>query len=202
MRLHHFIKDAMKDAAYLSCLRHLKNQTDLSGRELAKLSGVSQFKIRAILDDLLRQGILKKHLSGRSHLYALNKHHFLAEKIAPLLEIEENFFSFLGTWIMNQMDRKPISIILFGSAARGEERPDSDIDLLFIYRTIGSETKLLEKIHEALSDSLEYFGNRLAPVLTTPAAFQKAVKDRDPFFLHILKEGITLKGATMNEVLL
>lgn len=202
MRLHHFIKDVLKDAAYLSCLRHLKNQADLSGRELAKLSGVSQFKIRTVLDDLSRQGLLKKRLSGRSHLYAFNKHHFLAEKIALLLEIEENFFSFLGTWIMNRMDRKPISIILFGSMARGEERPDSDMDLLFIYRRIDSEANLVEKINEALSDSLEYFGNRLAPVLTTPASFQKAIKNRDPFFLHILKEGITLKGAAMNEVLL
>lgn len=202
MRFYHFIKDALKDAAYISCLRHLKNQADLSGRELAKLSGVSQFKIRTVLADLSRQGLLKKRLSGRSHLYALNRHHFLAEKIAPLLEIEENFFPFLGTWIINRMDRKPASIILFGSVARGEERPDSDIDLLFIYRSVDSEIKLMEKINEALSDSLEYFGNRLAPVLTTPAAFQKAIKDRDPFFLRILKEGLTIKGATMNEVLL
>ncbi len=60
----------------------------------------------------------------------------------------------------------------------------------------------MEKINEALSDSLEYFGNRMAPILTTPAAFQKAVKNRDPFFLRILKEGFVLKGAAINEVLL
>lgn len=202
MRWHHFIKDILRDTTHIACLKHLQNQPGLSGRELAKLTKVSQFKIRIVLDNLSRQGLLKRQVVGRAHLYTLNTHHFLVEKIKPLLEIEEDFFTFVGAWIRKRVFPKPLSIILFGSVARGEERSDSDVDLLFIYKKGGSQEKLAEKIQEAIADSLEYFGNRFAPVLTTPLDFQKAIKTRDPFFLQILKEGFVIAGATMNEVLL
>ena len=202
MRFHHFIKDALKDTAHMACLKQLKNQPGLSGRELAKLAGVSQFKIRGVLDHLTHHGFLKKRIVGRSHLYDLNRRHFLIEKITPLLEVEENFFSLVGSWTLNRLSPRPLSVILFGSVAREEERPDSDVDLLLVFKKIDSEEKLLDKIQDRLSDSLEYFGNRFAPVLATTKDFQKAIKGRDPLFLGILKEGLVIAGATMNEVLL
>ena len=43
-------------------------------------------------------------------------------------------------------------VILFGSRARGEERPDSDLDLLVIEQTVKSRRAELVRLREALGD--------------------------------------------------
>ena len=47
---------------------------------------------------------------------------------------------------------RPDRIILFGSAARGEMRPDSDIDLLVVKADVGHRGHLAEKIYMNLFD--------------------------------------------------
>lgn len=58
--------------------------------------------------------------------------------------------------LQNIIDRvvaaaQPDRIILFGSAARGEMRPDSDIDLLVIKGVVPSRRDLAKKIYRSLS---------------------------------------------------
>lgn len=201
MRFNNFIRDLLGDPAQIACLKYLRYHENLSGRELAKLAGVSQFKIRSVLQNLSRQGLLKMVSVGRAYLYSLNREHFLVGKVLPILEAEGNFPTIFGAWIMERLSLEPLSIILFGSIARNEERPDSDIDLLFVFKKIASEGNLLREIQESLADTPQIFGNRIAPILTKPEAFSKAIKKRDPFFLQILKEGIVIAGIKMNEIL-
>jgi predicted nucleotidyltransferase len=44
----------------------------------------------------------------------------------------------------------PERIILFGSVARGEAGPDSDIDLLVVKAGVGHRTRLAQRIHQSL----------------------------------------------------
>ena len=46
----------------------------------------------------------------------------------------------------------PEKIILFGSRARGDIRPDSDIDLLIIYKGAFSKRELKLRIHDLFPD--------------------------------------------------
>lgn len=202
MRLHRFIEDLLGDKAQVACLKLLRKNPQLSGRELAKQASVSQFKIRSVLQSLSSHGLLKMRVFGKAYLYSLNKRHILIQRMKPLLELEDDFFAFFGQWVMRQVPFKPISLVLFGSMARGEERPESDIDLLVILKKMTPENEILDKIHHCLAEAIDVFGNRIAPVLTTPKDFEKAVKKKDPFFLKILKEGVVIAGSTMSEVLL
>jgi len=85
---------------------------------------------------------------------------------------------------------KPEKIILFGSAARGDTSPDSDIDLLIIKR----DTPLYgaDRIME-ISSLVE----RDVPVdflVYRPDEFQKRLSMGDPFIDLVLKEGKVLYG--------
>lgn len=46
---------------------------------------------------------------------------------------------------------QPERIILFGSAARGELGPDSDVDLLVVKSHVGHRRRLAQAIHRAMS---------------------------------------------------
>lgn len=85
---------------------------------------------------------------------------------------------------------KPEKIILFGSAARGDAAPGSDIDLLIIKRDTPSYSA--DRIME-VSDLVE----RDVPVdflVYRPEEFEKRVSLGDPFIELILKEGKILYG--------
>ena len=85
---------------------------------------------------------------------------------------------------------KPEKIVLFGSAARGKQDLDSDVDLLIIKK----ETPLYgaDRIRE-LSRIIE----RSIPLdllIYRPEEFEKRVQMGDPFLKSILKEGRVLYG--------
>ncbi len=85
---------------------------------------------------------------------------------------------------------QPEKIILFGSSARGDLNPDSDVDLLIIKRETPHYGA--ERIRE-LSRIIE----RNIPVdflVYRPEEFEKRVEMGDPFLKAIVKEGKVLYG--------
>jgi predicted nucleotidyltransferase len=85
---------------------------------------------------------------------------------------------------------KPEKVILFGSAARGDSTPDSDVDLLIIKRDtphygadrIMEVSSLIER--DVPVDFLVY----------RPEEFEKRLSLGDPFIELVLKEGKVLYG--------
>jgi predicted nucleotidyltransferase len=85
---------------------------------------------------------------------------------------------------------KPEKIILFGSAARGDATPDSDVDLLIIKQ---------DTPHYGADRIMEVSGliERAVPVdflVYRPDEFQSRLGMGDPFIELILKEGKVLYG--------
>lgn len=81
---------------------------------------------------------------------------------------------------------KPQKIILFGSYAKGNPTPESDVDVLIIKKT---EKKPAKRIAEVLS---LVWGNvpHIEPQILTPEEFDKAIAD-NRFFItqEVLKHG-------------
>ena len=85
---------------------------------------------------------------------------------------------------------KPIKIILFGSAARGEYDQVSDLDFLIIKQDVPSYG--LERMRE-LDKLIER--NIAADMLVyRPDEFEKRINLGDPFIKTILQEGRVLYG--------
>jgi predicted nucleotidyltransferase len=85
---------------------------------------------------------------------------------------------------------KPEKVILFGSAARGDNTPESDIDLLIIKKD--TPYYGADRIRE-LSRLIE----RRVPVdfvIYRPDEFEQRLRMGDPFLKAILKEGKVLHG--------
>jgi predicted nucleotidyltransferase len=85
---------------------------------------------------------------------------------------------------------KPQKIILFGSYARGNPRPESDVDMLVIMDTS------LKEVQQAIQicQQIEYrFGLDL--IVHTPKYLQQRIKMGDWFLRDVLKEGKVLYEA-------
>lgn len=82
---------------------------------------------------------------------------------------------------------KPQKIILFGSYARGNPRPESDVDLLIVMDTPLKERQQSLQIRRSLG---VLFGLDL--IVRTPKRLEQRLKMGDSFLQDVLKEGKVL----------
>lgn len=145
-----------------------------SGRQIHRLTGRrSEPGIRKGLDRLVEQGIVLRRRVGNTNLHSLNRDHLAADAIIALAGLREAALDYMS----NQLESwttPPLLAAVFGSAARQEERPGSDIDVLLIRpghadaetwqhsisrfadavsRATGNDVRLLELTHDELWDS-------------------------------------------------
>lgn len=88
---------------------------------------------------------------------------------------------------------KPEKIILFGSVARGEEKKDSDIDLLIIKNSKKKRPFRVKEVFEALRGINR--NSPLDPIVYTPKEISNRIELGDYFIKRILKEGKVVYGS-------
>ena len=80
-----------------------------------------------------------------------------------------------------------VGIHLFGSYARRQATPDSDVDVLLVLREVGDYGTEVRRVSDLLSRlSLEY-GKTIAPVFVDATRFSAAA---DPFMANVAREAL------------
>jgi predicted nucleotidyltransferase len=83
-----------------------------------------------------------------------------------------------------------VSVVLFGSRARGEAKPESDIDVVIVVR--GLPRNRFERyagLRDLADEVSEDFGEAVAPILLTPEEAQKV----KPYYLGMLSGHVILR---------
>jgi len=150
-------------------------------RETAKLAKVSSSTAKRFLDFYSEKGFLQKQRKANLSLFRANvenptfKHmkisHFLL-KLQPLVDHLQEVYP-------------NSSIILYGSCARGEDDPQSDIDLLIISR---------KKERAELSEFEKRFERKMTLLVYEPSGWEEEAKKDRAFYERILIDGIPLQG--------
>ncbi len=87
---------------------------------------------------------------------------------------------------------RPLRMILFGSRARGEAGPDSDIDLLIIKETAEPYLVRQDSVRIAVQGSHPRIP--FDPIVLTPAELQSRLDAGDLFLAAILRDGKLVYG--------
>ena len=87
--------------------------------------------VRKALNRLAEQGVVTSRSAGRAVLYSLNREHLLAPSIIEIAETSREFVKRIAAQV-DGWQVEPVLVAIFGSAASGHMRPDSDIDLLVV----------------------------------------------------------------------
>lgn len=82
---------------------------------------------------------------------------------------------------------KPEKVILFGSAARGDDRPESDLDILVIKNTN-------KNYYDRVFEAMKYVNTdkSVDMIVFTPKEFEKAQNEERVFIKQVLKYGVNL----------
>ena len=195
MRIHAPLDDLIGGKTSVRVLRTLSlfPEKEFSGRELAHTAGGPPSKVIAELERFREMGLVTRRTFGRTHVWRANKDHALVRILRPAFEAEHALGEGLLTELRDGLDDPRIArAILFGSFARGDEVPTSDVDVLVVARRaadLGEVSNLVDDLVERLAVR---YGLRLSPLLHAERELPRLRKTA--VFAAIRREGRALRG--------
>lgn len=200
MNFNNIVMDLLGDKCNIKTLFILAHHPEgLTGRGLAHLVGVSTFKMHTVLKFLTAQGVLIKTNVGNGNLYRLNEEHVLIKQVlTSLFDFQKGLIDGLGSDVIKKFEPKPISVILYGSIARGDDKPDSDIDIVLIYNDREKPKEVDDKIWQDIPFK---YGNNLSVKHVSVTELKEALNKKDSFARNLIKEGRSIAGMSLMEVL-
>ena len=85
-----------------------------------------------------------------------------------------------------------VDLRLFGSEARGQASPESDIDVLVVVQPDAERVALETRIVDIAFDVNLEFNVFISPSVVTPAILDHPVWRESPFIETVLREGVAL----------
>lgn len=179
----------------------------LSGRSIAALTDgkVSQRRTNDVLGELAAAGVVLREDRPPAKLYRLNRDHVAAAGITALAGQWETLVrrirDDLAGW-----SPAPVTACLFGSAARGEGGPDSDIDILLVPGDEVRASEPSERVWQEQVDSLSqrvraWSGNRCEILELTASELAAAGQRGDRLVGDLRHDAIGLVGVDVRRLL-
>ena len=197
MLLHRYLEDVLGNKASISLLRTMINYQGkiFTIRGLAEEAKVTPNETALTIHDLERFGVVKIQPVGRAYQLELNKKSYILGKIIePMIESEKNTMSEMLELLKKYLDTTKIfSAAIFGSVVKGQEKKDSDIDLLVVSNDHGHAIKQISEVEDQI---FTIFHGSISPVIFTKKEFkakQKGSLIRSIINNHILICGLNIE---------
>jgi predicted nucleotidyltransferase len=151
--------------AKVDLLRYMVNNPgEYTGRDLAFKSAMSHTQANRILDEFTNSGLVEQKRAGRSFLYSLNDSHYFVNDIKNLFNSEDKALDRVADIVRSKVGDSLRYLIIFGSVARGEEGPSSDIDMVVSVKDHSIKRDLDELALEISNESIALTGSPAHPL--------------------------------------
>ncbi len=195
-----YVFSSFSNVAVLRALIHAK--TGLSGREISRNAGISAKTALIALTNLENLKIVHRTIGGRDHLFVLNRKNYLVEQgMVPLLQTEAKYLLEIFELIKKHFSKACVSIIVFGSVARKEERIDSDLDICLVLKNSNVNKDIAKLKPAALELAAEKYGASLSIITFTGYQFIRRAQQKLEPVNNIIKEGVFIYGKPLKELL-
>jgi len=164
----------------------LATAAPLTGRNVYALVADrhSLWAVQRVLHDLTDLGLVHREPVGRALVHRLNEEHWQVPSLRAMVDP----IAALAALVAELKDRSMRSVVLFGSASRGEATATSDVDLLVLTSMRWDGQALWEDAMQAR------LGNPVHALVMTSAQWKRAVAASEPVAVDILREGQLLLG--------
>jgi predicted nucleotidyltransferase len=156
---------------------------DFLAAEIQKATGVSKSGVNYSLRDLISADFLVRTKRGKLCFYTLNH----VNPLVKQLKVSKTIFQIEK--ILQRLKKIASKIILFGSCSRGENTPDSDVDLFIVSQ---NKEQIIEEIKK-------YKNKRKIQVIIRSNLKFLEMEKTDPVFYGQVNKGIVLWEGRENE---
>ena len=92
--------------------------------------------------------------------------------------------------VRGSLGSEVVDVQLFGSKARGDATPESDVDVLVVVRR--DEPKLIDALYDLLLDACLSHNVYISLKVFSEAEYERLNHPRTPFMQNVAKEGVAL----------
>lgn len=182
------LDDILRSRSHIRILRVLISvapELNLSGRDVARRSGVSHSRASRVLTELGEQGIVTARRHAGYALYELNKAHVLAGAVRRLFdaeqEVAEDLLTVLGRGV-SRSSRHVRSAVLV-------DDPDDDLELVLLTAP-GQEMDVDLGLEPVIEEVRRRYGNRVERLVVARRRAVELVRSGDPAWRRIARNGI------------
>mgnify|MGYP003393950722 CR=1 FL=1 len=208
MRIHKPLTKILGGSLKVDILRlFCRTGKEMSGREIARELKATAPTTNLALKELDEEGVLSMKVVGKMHLYSLNKNAWVTQGLlGPLFKEERNLSDKFIATVAQHVAQSPLkddilSLSIFGSFARGEEGPVSDIDIFIIIKNNRSRGFVEELIFNLDKELFPKIGLSLEPHVNSKADFQKKYKASLPLIKEVMSTHQVVYGAALKDCL-
>lgn len=174
---------------------------ELNLRTIARLSGVSVAQASRVLPWLVELGMVERRDVPPSALFHLVEGHAAARLVLELSRMRETVLGELGDLARNLLP-EAVSVIVFGSLARGEADVESDVDVIAV------RPDDLDEDDDDWVDAIEHWrqaaraltGNPLEVIDVSENETRRLLASRRPLWRAVAKEGIVITGRSFADL--
>jgi predicted nucleotidyltransferase len=175
----------------------------LSGTRVAKfIPSATREGVRLALNRLVAAGLVDARPVPPAIVFTANREHLLWPAIAQLMSDVDQVVHLLRKRISTTIIREVaatgesdrVSAALFGSVARDDARPDSDVDLLIVMPDELGEDATEQLVAALIDDVQAATGNHCNVYAATRSRFDHLVAAHDPMVASWQKDAVVLHG--------
>jgi len=174
-------------------------------RELARRAGVQVRSAQQAVALLAALGLVERVVGGRDHLVSLNRRHVLAPPVVALFDAEAGVFrgvrERLHAWAgSGGRDRVVEAVVIFGSVARGDDTPTSDLDVLVVAAGPAARDAIEESFRDVAAELRRSFGVDARAYVLGHEELRRRWRRRESPVPEAVADGLTVVGRSPRDL--
>lgn len=173
----------------------------VTGRKLHQLSGAgSEAGVRKVLGRLVEHGLVRASEAGSSVLYEANDEHVAWPLVVRLAELRNELIDRMSAEVQTWAP-PPLSMALFGAAARGDGDASSDVDVVIVHQDEADNLEEWEGKVDRLRSRVEaWTGNRCQVYELSAEQLAEHVRLREPIVADWRDDAVTVAGEDFRDL--
>jgi predicted nucleotidyltransferase len=171
----------------------------LTLRQLAGIAGVSPAQASRVLPRLVELGLVDRYEVPPASQFVLVRDNAAAQLLVALSHVHTAALHQIGE-AAAAITPAPVSVIVFGSFARGDATAESDIDVMVV------RSDAVDEDDDTWSDSLDLWRRRVRTVTGNDVEMVEATADEaarkmatpSELWSNIKREGVVVYGASLD----
>jgi hypothetical protein len=171
----------------------------LNLRTTARLAGVSPAQASRVLPDLVAQGMVERTEVPPSALFSLVEEHVASRLVRALTRSRETALAQMGM-LAGRMDPPPVSVVVYGSFARGEADEASDLDVVVIRPegVVEDGDGWATSVDDWRSAVRRLTGNSVEVLEIGEAEVPRRLRQPTALWRDLLRDGIPVHGPSLD----
>lgn len=196
MRPTYTVDDLLGSRSRIAVLRVLLGvSVPLNASQIAVRSKLSHVAAASVLSEFASMGVVLSSPAGRATVYWLSRDSVYVENVLePLFQAERDVPQYLVDDLAWAFQDEAVSVVLFGSYARGDQTPDSDVDVALVAENPDTKSALESAIAAHASEFRSRFGASLSALTYTREEAGMLWETSPSLAESLCRDGVVVSG--------